>query len=86
MGTSFLFYLQGDVIIMKVGDLVELSTYGYKLKMLRHLRDIVGIVTEVAEGGYPTGVFWAGLGHGGGRHVFGGLTRKDLRHVRSTPP
>jgi hypothetical protein len=84
MGTSFLFYLQGDVIIMKVGDLVELSTYGYKLKMLRHLRDIVGVVTEVSEGGYPTGVFWVGLGPTTGD--FGGLTRKDLRHVRSTPP
>lgn len=69
---------------MKVGDLVELSTYGYKLKMLRHLRDIVGIVTEVSHGGYPTGVFWTGLGPTTG--VQGGLTRKDLRHVRNTPP
>ena len=86
MGTSFLLYLEGEVIIMKVGDLVELSTYGHKLKMLRHLRDKVGVVTRMV-GGDPVGVFWSNLGPTIG--VPGGLTRKDLRlarRKRSTPP
>tara|TARA_Y100001963_G_C6713024_1_gene415211 strand:+ start:207 stop:410 length:204 start_codon:yes stop_codon:yes gene_type:complete len=63
---------------MKVGDLVELSTYGVKLKILRHALDKVGIVVYIGNPNeHSIFVDWCG-GRSRDR-----LTRKDLRYAKS---
>ena len=67
---------------MKVGDLVELSSYGKRLKCNRHQKGKVGIVTmrdphEVASPQDAIMVSWSGSDCRQCYHV-----RMDLKHVR----
>ena len=59
---------------MKVGDLVELSAYGKKLKMFGYLHCRVGLVFEAARGSDNYVVQWHEIGSVQHR-------RKDLKKV-----
>lgn len=63
---------------MKVGDLVELSSYGRKLRGYKTLHDKVGFVVEMINpsGFYPLyGVYWTD-----GQQCL--LNRTDIKFVR----
>ena len=68
---------------MKVGDLVELSAYGKKLKMFKKQRGLVGVVVDIS--GAPifshVHVQWCGAINTSNRGGVSShrLTRKDLR-------
>ena len=68
---------------MKVGDLVELSSYGRRLKCNRPLRGKVGIVTmkdmhEVASPQDCITISWSGFDFDDWCYH----TRRDLKYVR----
>ena len=66
---------------MKPGDLVELSSYGEKLKFLSPLVGVLGLVVSIdgPKGTWGVNVVWCGLQ---GRHDLRQLTRKDVRIVK----
>ena len=68
---------------MKVGDLVELSRYGYLLNARWRERGLVGIVTEEHVPQYNGGVYsvqWNGLTQA--RHRGWRYDRRELKFVK----
>ena len=63
---------------MKVGDLVELSSYGSNLKMFIHLHDCVGLVKDACYDHYV--VDWCGVANRAARSTR--HRRKDLKLVK----
>lgn len=63
---------------MKVGDLVELSAYGEKIKSLKALRYKKGLVVERCYGGAYLRVIW----FGSSRNRKTNMRRSDLKHAR----
>ena len=75
---------------MKVGDLIELSTYGKKLKSFRRLHERCGIVIERVHELSRWKIHWFGpatMKKLDLFHWFGTLTnvmnRKDIKHVKA---
>ena len=69
---------------MKVGDLVELSRYGYLLNARWRERGLVGIVTEEHAPQYNGGVYsvqWSGLAQPP-RHRSWRYDRRELKFVK----
>ena len=69
---------------MKVGDLVELSSYGKKIQENFLYLERVGIIMDVLDHGiskFAYAVSWIGLGnhHGNQHHV--SHPRRDLKHL-----
>jgi len=62
---------------MKKGDLVELSAYGKKLKILENLRGDIGIVVDPYFNAAQ--VMWA-------RRGFRHMNRRDIKRVRVNEP
>ena len=53
---------------MQVGELVELSSAGRKLKQNEKVRELVGLITRIELGGnfrssHPIKIEWLGYGH-----------------------
>ncbi len=61
---------------MQVGDLVELSTYGKKLKSFRRLHEHRGIVIERAHELSRWKIHWFGA-------PTNIMNRKDIKHVKA---
>ena len=64
---------------MKVGDLVELSASGRKLKNWNSLHDKKGIVLEQCYGGFFYRIHWFYSNRGWKAH----MRRTDIKHVKA---
>ncbi len=62
--------------MLKESDLVELSAYGKKIKMIQRLRNDVGLILKVDHNNQTMYVKWSKGG-------FGWVNRRDIKKVRS---
>ena len=62
--------------MMKKGDLVVLSAYGKKIKLIRRFRDDIGIILQEAHSGQSMYVKWTKSG-------FWWVNRRDVKKVRA---
>ena len=62
--------------MLKESDLVELSAYGKKIKMIQRLRDDVGLILKVDHNNQTMYVKWSKSG-------FKWVNRRDIKKVRS---